>query len=557
MIPAVSQAIAAVCRELFSAEIPVELSYPEEAFGDLSTNIALQLAGRQGDKPRVIAERIVEHLQHEVIADVSVAGPGFINIRLQDSALLAAVTASPEFTGSAGQVVLAEYSDPNAMKPLHAGHLYTTLVGDTITRLLERDGARVTRLNYGGDVGRHVAICLWAIVRTLGGEQPDKLDAIIPADRALWLGLRYAEGYAAFEDDPDVQTEVANLNQRVYQLHEQGDHDSPLARIYWRCRQWSYDYFRRLYHELQVVPFDRFIPESEVAALGLATVREQLIRGVYRESDGAVVFEGEPYGLHTRVFINAAGLPTYEAKDIGLLMTKWADYHFDRSIVITDRRQQQYYQVMLKSAEQFAPEPANRSQHITHGTLRLSGGVNMSSRRGNVLMAMDIIEAATQAAQRLNANATNHTMLAAIKYALAKHRVGSDIVYDPDESIALEGNSGPYLQYAHARACSVLAKAAEAGLTPVLPTDLQPAERTMVRLMGHYPTIVQTAIAELMPHHLCTYIYELAQAFNRFYEHNRVIGDDRAAQRLFIIKDYAAILADALGLLGITAPERM
>jgi arginyl-tRNA synthetase len=450
---------------------------------------------------------------------------------------------------------LVEYSDPNPFKPLHAGHLYTTLVGDTIARLIENAGAETTRLNYGGDVGRHVGISMWAIVRELGGEHPEKLTEVPEAERPAWLGQRYVEGTAAFEDNPVAKTEMLEANKRVYQLHADGDHESPFAQIYWTCRQWSYDYFPLLYRELQVHPFDRVIPESEVTPLGVQTVKEQLQKGVYEYGeDNAVVFNGEPYGLHTRVFINSQGLPTYEAKDVGLMLTKWQDYHYDRSYYITANEQAQYFQVMFKSVEQFLPEAAERAVSITHGLVKLQGGVKMSSRKGNIVTALEILEAARTAGAETGTNPSEETILAAVKYAFAKNRIGGDIAYDPKESIALEGNSGPYLQYAHARARSILAKAAQGAARP---HDLTADERSLVRKVTEYREAVARATSELMPHHICTYLYELAQKFNQFYEHNRVVGDEREAGRLWLVERYADTLKNGLELLGITAPERM
>jgi len=454
-----------------------------------------------------------------------------------------------------GQKILMEYSDPNPFKPLHAGHLYTTLVGDTIARLIEHAGAETVRINYGGDVGLHVGKSMWAIVQHLGGEHPDKLVDIPEAERSTWLGARYVEGNNAYEDDDAAKAEIVAVNKRVYQVQADDDHDSPFAHIYWTCRQWSYDYFAMLYQELRVHPFDRVIPESEVTPLGLRTVKEQLAKGVYTESDGAIVFEGEPYGLHTRVFVNSQGLPTYEAKDVGLMLTKWQDYHYDRSYYITANEQAQYFQVMFKSVEQFLPEAAQRAVSMTHGMVKLQGGVKMSSRKGNIVTALEILEAAREAGKATGTDPSEDTILAAVKYAFARNRIGGDIVYDPVESIALEGNSGPYLQYAHARARSILAKAGEQATGTL--ADLQADERSLLRKIPEYPEAVERATAELMPHHICTYLYELAQKFNQFYEHNRVIGDDRQDARLALVRHYADTLKQGLELLGITAPERM
>jgi arginyl-tRNA synthetase len=552
------QAIATVTKQLFDVELKVELTRPDEQFGDYATNAALQLAKPLGKNPREIAEALAEALRAKLegrITDVTVAGPGFLNLKLSEAALLTALrTELPR--SMSGQKVLVEYSDPNPFKPLHAGHLYTTLVGDTVSRLIESAGAETVRLNYGGDVGLHVGKSMWSILRALGGELPEKLREIVEADRPAWLGARYVEGNNAYEDDEAAKAEIVAVNKRVYELHASGDRDSAFAQIYFTTRQWSYDYFAVLYGQLQVAPFERYVPESEVTPLGLQTVREQLERGVFATSDGAVVFDGESrgQGLHTRVFINSEGLPTYEAKEVGLVFTKWRDYAYDQSIVITANEQEQYMKVVLAAIAEIEAEPALRTRHIPHGVVKLQGGVKMSSRKGNIVTALEILDAARDAGQATGTNPSEDTILAAVKYAFARNRIGGDIVYDPRESIALEGNSGPYLQYAHARARSILAKAEAAQAELVGLTD---DERSLLRKITEYQEVVERAVAELMPHHICTYLYELAQKFNQFYEHNRVIGDERQALRLTLVGQYADTLRAGLGLLGITAPDRM
>jgi len=186
--------------------------------------------------------------------------------------------------------------------------------------------------------------------------------------------------------------------------------------------------------------------------------------------------------------------------------------------------------------------------------VKLAGGVKMSSRKGNIISALDIIDAAHQAGQESGRNPSEDTTLAAIKYAFAKNRIGGDIAYDPKESIALEGNSGPYLQYAHARARSILAKAEQKDIEL---NNLEAGERSLLRKITEYTEVVDKAVQELMPHHICTYLYELAQQFNSFYEHNRVIGDPREAARLQLVTLYADTLKNGLNLLGITAPDHM
>ncbi len=550
------QAIDHLCKELLGIGVDVELTRSEEQFGDYATNVALRLAKELNANPREIAEKIASKLYHAAIAKTEVAGPGFINLTLTDDALWS-LSGQPPAQTLAGKQVVAEYSDPNPFKVLHAGHLYTTITGDAIAKLLETAGATVHRLNYGGDVGLHVGKCMWAIVRFLEGEHPKKLEAVETDKRLEWLSERYIEGNNAYEADEQAKAEIVAINKRVYQLHTNNDHDSDFAQIYWTGRQWSYDGFDRLYDQLQITPFEKYIPESEVTPVGIEMVQKGLAQGVFEESDGAIVFKGEPHGLHTRVFLNSGGLPTYEAKDLGLAALKWQQYNFDLGVIITANDIVEYMKVVLKVLEHFYPEVVKRSKHFTHGVIKLPGGIKMSSRKGNILRAIDILEAAHEANKTTNGHDNQQTVLAAIKYAFLKQRIGGDIIYDPAESVALEGNSGPYLQYAHARARSILAKAKTADSGQLTVDSLETGERSLLRKISEYTEVVDRSVQEFMPHHICTYLYELAQTFNSFYEHNRVLGDPRELTRLRLVQKYADTLKNGLQILNITAPERM
>jgi arginyl-tRNA synthetase len=556
---AIQSALTSVVQKVFGVEVTAELTRPDEQFGDFATNAAMQLAGRLKRNPREIAEELASALREglgDQAKEVSIAGPGFINIALSDKALMAlvmnAATTKPQTYK--GKVIVAEYSDPNPFKIPHVGHIYTSVVGFAISNLLEAAGGEVHRVNYGGDVGLHVGKSMWAILRELGGEHPEKLAEIPEGGRDDWMTKAYVVGSNAYEDDETAKAEIVELNKRVYQLFAENDHESPFAQIYWTCRQWSYDYLKEFYARIGT-PFERYYPESEVAELGFQTVREQLAKGVFKESDGAVVFEGEPYGLHTRVFINSQGLPTYEAKEVGLIFHKKEDYNFDKSVIITGNEQEQYMTVVLKAIEQFAPELVQATTHLTHGLVKLKGGVKMSSRKGNILRALEALDLVREANKKVTGREDETTALGAIKYSFLKYRIGADIIFDPEESVSLEGNSGPYLQYAHARARSILGKAgaAERGFGD----ELDGAERSLARKISEYPEVLQKAVDEFMPHHICTYLYELAQEFNRFYEHNRVIGDQREATRLKLVELYADILKDGLSLLSIEAPDKM
>lgn len=547
-----AQAVASAVQKLFGVETRVVLSRPDEQFGDFSTNVALQLSKQLNKNPREIAEALAAELGNgELIAKAEVAGPGFLNLTVSDMSLWKSLNV-PAAKPLEGQVIVAEYSDPNPFKVLHAGHLYTSVVGDAIANLLEHSGGEVHRVNFGGDVGMHVGKTLWAIVKKLGGEHPEKLAEIPLGEHAAWMAEAYVVGNNKYDEDETARAEMVELNKKVYAFHADKDHTSPLAQIYWTCRKWSYEYFDAFYARIGS-KFEKYYPESETASLGLETVKAH-IPDVFQESDGAIVFKGDDHGLHTRVFISSEGLPTYEAKDVGLIMKKKQDYDFDRSVIITGNEQQQYMQVVLKAIEQFAPELARATSHLTHGIVKLAGGVKMSSRKGNILRAVDILDAAAEANKQATGKDDEQVTLGAVKYAFLKQRTGGDIIYDPAESVALEGNSGPYLQYAHARARSILSKVS-AGEKEV--TDLQSGERSLVRKLSEYTEVIDQATNDLMPHLVCTYLYELSQTFNRFYEKNRVVGDERESVRAALVAQYADTLNEGLDLLGIHAPDKM
>lgn len=534
------------------SDLTPDVSFPDPEFGDVATNVAFGLAGRLKKAPQQIAEELAAAVVGGEVAAAHAVN-GFINLTLTDAAVWKAVAETAP-KSLKGKTVVTEYSDPNPFKVLHAGHLYTTIVGDVVSNLLEEAGAGVHRVNFGGDVGLHVAKAMWAIVRELGGEHPQKLAEIEPEKRLEWVSEQYVAGTRGYEDDPQAKSQITEMNTRIYAIQEAADRISDLAQIYWTCRTWSYDGFDRLYQQLQITPFEKYYPESETAPDGVHAVQEGLKKAIFERSEGAVVYRGEQDGLHTRVFLNSAGLPTYEAKDLGLAIKKWQDFHFDLSIIITANDIIEYMKVVEAAWHRLRPEITGQTRHLTHGMVQLAGGAKMSSRKGNILRAVDVLEAAATANRALVGKDQPEVVLSAVKYALLKQRVGGTIIYDPEESVGLTGNSGPYLQYAHARARSILAKATIGH--PERPA-LEPAERRLLRRLMEFNAVCTEAAQALQPHLICTYLYELSQEFNRFYESNRVIGDPRSSVRLQLVTAYADTLKRGLAILGIDAPDHI
>ncbi|MBR0431054.1 arginine--tRNA ligase [Candidatus Saccharibacteria bacterium] len=503
---------------------------------------------------------------------ISLSSPGFINFTLSDDYLLNAVKdlnenfarsiSSNEFKG---KTVVCEFSDPNPFKVLHVGHLYTSIVGDSISRLFEYAGAKVIRANFGGDVGLHVAKTMYIL-------KQKNLDDLTIED----IAKCYVEGTSAYEEDEKAKQEITELNKEIYKINSENIHDSDLAKLYWKGRELSYDYFNQFYDSIGV-KFDKYYPESTVAELGTKKVKEELENGVYEESNGAIIFDGKKFGLHTRVFINQAGVPTYETKDVGLIFTKWDDYHFDKSVIITGSEQLEYMKVVLKSIEQYAPELVEKTSHLTHGLVKLPGNVKMSSRKGNFLRAVDVISLIREELKDSYGSTDDTISLAATKYAFLKYKMGGNIIFDPKESVKMTGNSGPYLLYSCVRAKKILASANDAfeehnrrrgdyGATEARndgpegafrKSIIADAERNLIKKILEYKTLLQEAVKEMAPHKVANYLYELAQSFSRFYENCPVIGCNRESERLKLVKIYLETMAHGLNILGIKIPEEM
>ena len=518
---------------------------------DYATNVAMKLAGILHQNPKEIANTLTAEFSRTVadefpqLKDIKteVAGAGFINFMLPDAYFTAELAKlSTDFNKNisydaySGKTVVTEFSDPNPFKVLHIGHLYTSIMGESISKLIEFAGGTVHRVNFGGDVGLHVAKTLFCL------EKKNLADFTIDD-----IATAYVEGTKNYEESPEAKQAITKLNKEIYQIVAENRHDTQLAKDYWHGRKLSYNYFNDFYDQLGV-QFEKYYPESSVAGKGLQIIKEH--PDVYQISDGALVFKGEPYGLHTRVFVNRDGLPTYEAKDVGLLFTKNDDYHFDESVVITGNDIIDYMKVVLKSVEQYAPKLVAKTLHLTHGNVRLPGNEKMSSRKGNFIKAIDVL---TEVEQKTKSKTL---ALAAIKYALLKYRIGGNIEFNIDESISTTGNSGVYLLYSAVRANKILASLSKTN--PNLENyTLSPEEITLNKKILNYKTVLKDAVQEKAPHLICNYLFDLAQTFSRFYESCHVKGDEHEAERGLEVAVFAQIMTHGLNLLGINVPEEM
>lgn len=533
-----------VILETFGIDFESEITpAPENIDADYSSNVALKLAKELHDNPFNIAEKISEKID-----DSFVSKPGFVNFKISDDDLNEKISSlADKFEISsdkfAGKTVICEFSDPNPFKVLHVGHLYTSVVGDSISRLFEYAGAKVIRANFGGDVGLHVAKTMYIL-------KQKNIDELTIED----IAKCYVEGTAAYEDDENAKKEITELNKEIYEINAENIHGTEVSDLYWKGRELSYEYFKDFYAKIGV-KFDVFYPESTVAALGLSKVLEELDAGVYEKSEGAVIFDGEKYGLHTRVFINKEGVPTYEAKDVGLIFKKYDDYHFDKSVVITGNEQLEYMKVVLKSIEQYAPELVEKTSHLTHGLVKLPGNVKMSSRKGNFLKAVDVLSMVSDELKNEYNSEDPKVSTAAYKYAFLKYKMGGDIIFDPKESVKMTGNSGPYLLYSAVRASKILNNVG--GIKNIENYTYNIYEKNLAKKLLEYKGLLDEAVSEMAPHKLANYLYETAQEFSRFYENCPVAGSAEEGERVKLVKVYSNVMEHGLNILGIFIPEEM
>lgn len=535
-------------------EVAITLEHPASLeHGDFSTNIAMQQAKNTDKSPRELAVEIASAIPtHPHIAKVDVAGPGFINFYLSDvffidsiHHILAEDAKWGNTTSLAGKRVMVEYTDPNPFKELHIGHLVPNSLGVAIARLVGRSGAEVREVTFQGDVGMHVAKAVYGMQHMgLTAEQ---------SFSAQDLGKAYALGARAFEESDITKQEITALNKRIYAIYT--GEETELKPLYERGKEVSLAYFDAVYALLNS-NFSHFFFESATGPIGERMVRAN-IGTVFTDSDGAVIFQGEEHGLHTRVFINAQGIPTYEAKDLGLVEAKHAWWPHDISITITGGEQEPYFKVMRKAMSLIQSELGSKMCLVANGMLELKEG-KMSSRTGNVIRAVDLIDdvKAVIRERMPNADDTAVTQVAvgAIKYSILKSSTNKNIKFDFDTSLSFDGDSGPYLQYTYARCHSLLEKGGYTGSV----ASYQYLNTTIERLLYRFTTVMERAAREYEPHYVVEYLNELASAYNSWYAGEKIVdGTALQESKLALTHAVAITIKNGLNALGIDAPERM
>ncbi len=558
--------------EDFGVENPkVELEHPAEiSHGDFSSNVSLLYAKDLGKNPRELAEKIVSILRRtqgdfDFLQKIEIAGPGFINFYLSKDFFISStkeiLKEKKDFglnKNLVGQKIIIEYTQPNPFKVFHIGHLVNNIVGEAVSRLIEAEGPKLKRATYHGDVGLHVAKVVWALIN----QQPLQPTTSTTSSQQLTieiLGKAYAEGDRAYEADEAARKEIVEINKKIY---EQSDPE--INEIYKKGLELSLSHFKKIYTRLGS-KFDASFFESEAGEVGRKLVAKFLAEGMFEKSENAIILSGEKSGLHTRVFINSEGLPTYEAKDLGLIELKRKFFKFDRSITVTDVEQSEYYKVVVKASEFVFPKLKGKIEHLSHGRLRLSEG-RMSSRTGNIIGGEELLNqlhnlALQKMAEREIENkedVADKVAVAALKYSILKQAPGKNIVFDFEKSLSFEGDSGPYLQYSAVRAKSVLEKAGQEKIKPSANSESTEINN-VERLLYKFPEVVEEAAKEFAPQKLATYLIELAGEFNGFYAKEKIVDktDKNSPYKIALTEAVFITLQNGLWLLGIEVPEKM
>ncbi len=570
MIDKIKIALKVAIEQLGIQKPLINLSHPEDnTFGDFSTNIALLYSKELKVSPKDLAHKIVEELNKnnlDFIKSIEIAGPGFINFKIKDQYFIEEIKSLMEKGDKIGRIdidsgkkVMVEYTDPNPFKVFHIGHLMANTIGESISRIVEFSGAKVIRTCYQGDIGLHVAKTIWAVQSHKDSFFDESISLL---EKIKFLGEMYVLGSNKYDEDENAKKEIVEVNKKIFEKS-----DAEINDIYKKGRQWSLDYFDLIYKKLGT-KFDDFFFESDVFESGLKIVNEFLNKGVFEKSEGAIVFPGEKYSTHTRVFINSQGLPTYEAKELGLTKAKFDKYtDLSESIVVTANEQNDYFKVIMASLKEIYPDIALKMKHLSHGILRPSSG-KMSSRKGNIVSAEDMIEEFESLVEEklkernfekdLHNSIKSKIAIAGLKYTILRQSIGGDIIYDSKKAVSFDGDSGPYLQYSYVRANAILNKAKESNISEnitKLPEEVDLLEKIILR----FPEIIERSRIEYAPHHIVTYLVELASTFNSYYSVNKIIDkeDSISSYRIMLTKIFSQIMKNGLWVLGIEVPEKM
>lgn len=539
---------------------------PQSEMGDLAF-ACFPLAKEWGKAPNEIATDIAGKIESTgIVVQVKAFGP-YVNFFLNKNEVAHLVLDGIQdaygiLDLGVGKQIMVEYACPNPMKAFHLGHLKNLITGESVARLMENAGYHVIRANYQGDVGMHIAKTMWGLFDWI--DQFDAMRSTPLKERVEFLGKAYAHGAAAYEESEEKKAEVVAYNKKVY------EQDASIQNIYQTARAWSLEYFDEIYARMNTT-FDsgELYFESQTFTRGVEIVQDGLKKDVFYKSEGAILFPGEKFGLHDRVYLNSEGYPTYDAKELALSEMRFQKHPDIHEIIhVVGKEQTEYFKVVFAAYEALGMKGAGKESHLPGGFLQLKGDQKMSSRTGNIVTGDRLIamvrDRIAEVMQHSDVQDTelvlDRVTAAALKYAMLRADISKDVAFDIEESVSTTGNSGPYLLYIIARINSILKKVGDvSGDIDWSELDILSEEHSLVMKLAEYPNVTIDATRVRDTSVIAKYLFDLAQAFNSFYAVASVADSEGSTQafRIALITHVRDVMTRGLWILGIETVEKM
>ena len=596
--------VLSAVKELYGLEADasqVQLQKTKAEFEGHLTVVVFPFVKAARKKPEQVGEEIGQRLVEtlpEVVSKFNVV-KGFLNLVVSDApwiALLNEVNAEGSFgfkpVTEESPLVMIEYSSPNTNKPLHLGHVRNNLLGAALARIVEANGNRVVKTNIVNDRGIHICKSMLAWLKYGNGETPEssgkKGDHLI-GDYYVAFDKHYkaeceelAAKYVAEGMEPEAAKEKAKqeapLIKEAHEMLVKWEQNDPEVRALWRkMNEWVYAGFDETY-KMMGVSFDKIYYESETYLEGKEKVMEGLEKGLfYRREDGSVWADLTAEGLDEKLLLRSDGTSVYMTQDIGTAKLRFQDFPIDKMIYVVGNEQNYHFQVLSILLDKLGFKWGKDLVHFSYGMVELPNG-KMKSREGTVVDADDLMAAMIEDAYTASADkmktldipedeareVARKVGLGALKYFILKVDARKNMLFNPEESIDFNGNTGPFIQYTYARIQSILRKAKEQGIEipAALPTDISISEKetTLIQKLAQFGTAVRQAGTDYSPSGICNYCYELTKEFNQFYHDYTILGEQDEKLRMFrlsLAKAVAKVVKLGMGLLGIEMPERM
>ena len=592
LIAGVQQAVKALYG-LEATPQQVQLQKTRDEFEGQLTVVVFPFVKAARKSPEMVGDEIGQYLTQnvaDVVAKYNVV-KGFLNLVISDApwiALLNQINAEEKygFTPVTEQspLVMIEYSSPNTNKPLHLGHVRNNLLGSALARIVEANGNKVVKTNIVNDRGIHICKSMLAWLKWGNGETPEssgkKGDHLI-GDYYVAFDKHYREEVkqlVAQGMDEEKAKQESPLIKEAHEMLVKWEQNDPEVRALWRkMNEWVYAGFDETY-KMMGVGFDKIYYESDTYLEGKEKVMEGLEKGFfYRREDGSVWADLTAEGLDEKLLLRSDGTSVYMTQDIGTAKLRFQDFPIDKMIYVVGNEQNYHFQVLSILLDKLGFKWGKDLVHFSYGMVELPNG-KMKSREGTVVDADDLMAAMIADAYEASKERVKQTSmpedearevarkvgLGALKYFILKVDARKNMLFNPEESIDFNGNTGPFIQYTYARIASILRKANEQNINipAQLPTtiSISTKETELIQKLNQFGAAIRQAGTDYSPSGICNYCYELTKAFNQFYHDFTILGEENEELKLFrlsLAKAVAKVISLGMGLLGIEMPERM